>query len=182
MASCQESSLYRVERLTGAVADVIHTGLADPTGELSLAAEAGSIWILSDARGVLSRIDPQTNRVVATIPVAPHSFAAAFGFGSVWITNTGEPDAQGAGSVQCIDPQTGKVAATIPVGVSGPGGDIAAGAGRVWIRATEVLLSVIDPSPNRVFARFGPPAGSGGVHVGDGIVWVTAHDTNTVWA
>jgi YVTN family beta-propeller protein len=171
---------------------------------------------------VLSRIDPQTNRVVATIQVASHSFAAAFGFGSVWITNSGEPNAQGGGSVQRIDPQTnsvtatipvgpaprflaagegavwtlnqgdgtvtridpetGKVAATIPLGVPGPGGDIAAGAGRVWVRADKVLLSVIDPSTNRVVARFGPPAGSGGVRVGDGIVWVTAHDTNTVWA
>ncbi len=222
VANCQDASVYRIDLSTAAITAIIPTGLADPTGELSLAAGAGSIWVLTDPSGALSRIDPHANRVIATIQVAPLSFAAAFGFGSVWITNTGESGAQTAGSVERIDPQTNsviatiplgpaprflaagegavwtlnqgdgtvtridpqtnKVAATIAVGLPGPGGDIATGAGRIWVRAANVLLSVIDPLTNRVITRFGPPAGSGGVRVGDGIVWVTAHDTNTVWA
>jgi hypothetical protein len=30
-------------------------------------------------------------------------------------------------------------------------------------------------------SRYGPPAGSGAVRVAGELVWVTAHDTQTVW-
>ena len=76
---------------------------------------------------------------------------------------------------------TNRVAATIGVGVPGNGGDIAAGAGGVYVRAGFVLLSVINPTPNNVVERFGPVAGSGGVRVSGNRVWVTAHDIQTVW-
>ena len=57
----------------------------------------------------------------------------------MWVLN------QADGTVSRIDPKTNEVVATIDVGVPGPGGDIAAGEGAVWVRATKVLLSVIDP-------------------------------------
>ena len=233
VANCRDSSVYRVDRKSARVVAMIPTGLADRRGELSLAVGAGSVWVLSDRAGVLSRIDPRTNRVIARIAVAPFSFAAVFGFGSVWISNTGAPNAGGpgapasagtttAGSVQRIDPATNQVVATIPVGptprflaagergvwtlnqgdgtvsrvdpktnmvtatiavgVPGGGGDIDAGGGAVWVRASRVLLSVIDPRSNRVVERLGPVAGSGAVRVAGNAVWVTAHDIGTVWA
>jgi hypothetical protein len=43
------------------------------------------------------------------------------------------------------------------------------------------MLSAIDPATNRVTERYGPPAGSGAVRVADNLVWVTAHDTQTVY-
>ena len=221
VAGCQDRSLYRIDLQTARVVATIPTGLADRSGELSVDVGAGSVWLLTDAAGVLSRVDPETNKVIAQIPVKPDSFAAVFGFGSVWVTNTGDsrptdPGSvqridpvtnqviatipvgpvprflaageggvwtlnQGDGSVTRIDPARNRVAATIPVGVSGGGGDIAAGAGRVWVRATKVLLSTIDPATNRVIARYGPPAGSGAVRVAGDLVWITAHDTQTVW-
>jgi streptogramin lyase len=70
---------------------------------------------------------------------------------------------------------------TIPLGMEGGGGDIATGAGKVWVRGTRTLLATIDPATNRVTRIYGPPAGSGAVRVADDLVWVTAHDTNTVW-
>jgi DNA-binding beta-propeller fold protein YncE len=197
------------------------TGLADREVELSIAVGAGSVWLLTDQTGVLTRVDPQSNQIIARIPVAPYSYAAVFGFGSVWITNTGAPRSRGRGSVQRIDPGSNAVVATIPVGpkprflaagegavwalnqgdgsvsridpasnrlaakiatdVAGPSGDIATGAGRVWVRAEKILLSAVDPSTNRVTERFGPPAGSGAVRVAGNLVWVTAHDIETVW-
>lgn len=221
VASCREMGLDRVDLATHRIVARIRTGLADPKGELSLTAGAGSIWILSDSLGRLARVDPRTNRVVAEISVARHSFAAGFGFGSVWITNTGPTGSSGPGGVQRIDPRVERVVATIPVGpaprflavgeggvwtlnqgdgtvsridpttntrvsdiavgVPGTGGDIATGAGRVWIRAKPVLLSAIDPRSNRVVARYGPPAGSGAVRVAGRRVWVTAHDIERVW-
>lgn len=221
VANCRDRSLCRVDTATATVAATIPTGLADRSGELSVAAGAGSIWLLTDAAGVLSRIDPATNTVVAKIELAPNSYAAAFGFDSVWVTNTGVRGATGPGSLQRIDPATNAVVATIPVGpvprfltvgegavwtlnqgdgtvsrinpatnrvvatidagVPGDGGDIAAGAGRVWVRATKVLLQAIDPRTNQVVEVFGPVAGSGAVRVAGDAVWVSAHDIQTVW-
>jgi DNA-binding beta-propeller fold protein YncE len=221
VANCTDRSLYRIDRQTAAVVATIPTGLADRSGELSLAEGAGSAWLLTDAAGVLSRIDPKTNTVVARIAVAPNSYAAAFGFDSVWVTNTGARGATGPGALQRIDPATNTVVATIPVGpaprflaagegavwtlnqgdgtvsrvdpatnrvvatidagVPGTLGDIAAGAGRVWVRATKVLLQAIDPGTNRVLEVFGPASGSGAVRVAGDFVWVSAHDIQTVW-
>ena len=221
VADCKEASVFRIDLKTHQIAARVHTGLADPEGELSLAAGAGSIWVLSDAKGVLSRIDATTNRVVATIAVAPGSFAAVFGFGSVWISNTRSAIASSGGSVQRVDPATNRVVATIAVGptprflaageggvwtlnqgdgtvsrldparneavmsiatgMAGSGGDIATGRGRVWVRGKSILLATIDPATNRVVEVFGPPAGSGAVRVAGDLVWLTAHDIQTVW-
>jgi YVTN family beta-propeller protein len=98
------------------------------------------------------------------------------GEGAVWVLN------QTDGSVSRIDPKTNKVVGTIEAGVSGFGGDIAAGEGKVWVRGDKVLLVVIDPKTNKVVKRFGPPCGSGAVRAGGGKVWVTAHDVKKLWA
>lgn len=221
VVNCRAKTLVRVDLATNRVVTEIATGVADPSGELSVAAGAGSVWLLSDSAGVLSRIDPATNKVIARITVQPHSFAAVFGFGSVWISTTGRKGAVGAGSVQRIDPASNRVIATILVGptprflaageggvwtlnqgdgtvsridpatnslvatiqtaVPGGGGDIATGAGRVWVRAKPVMLQVIDPKRNVVIERYGPVAGSGAVRANEQNVWVTAHDIHTVW-
>jgi streptogramin lyase len=221
VVDCRERALVRIDLSTTRVAAVIPTGVADPEGELSVATGAGSVWLLTDRTGVLSRIDPATNSVVARIAVQPFSFAAAFGFDSVWTAAAAGGTPEGGGSLQRIDPRTNTVTATIPVGpgprflaagagavwtlhqgdgtvsrvdperntvaasvvaeASGPGGDIAVGAGRVWVRSTPSALSVIDPASNRVVAAYGPPCGSGAVRANERVVWVTAHDTRTVW-
>jgi len=216
VAECGERAVIRVGLRSHAIEARVPTGLADRSGELSIAAGAGSVWILSDSSGVLSRIDPASNRVTATVRVAAHSYAAVFGFGSVWISTTvtngsvqridprsnrvvatipvgpsprflaaGEGGVwtlnQGDGTVSRIDPATNKLAATIDVGVPGGGGDIAAGGGQVWVRATKTLLSVIDPKTNAVVRRYGPRVGSGAVRATVTQIWVSAHDTHTVW-
>jgi len=221
VVDCKSKALVRVSLATQKVIAEIPTGVGDPTGELSVATGAGSVWLLTDSLGVLSRIDPQTNTVIARIPVQAHSYAAVFGFGSVWISTTGAKGMREAGSVQRIDPRTNTVIATIAVGpvprflaageggvwtlnqgdgtvthidpatnrraatiaaaVPGGGGDIAAGAGRVWVRASKTLLQVIDPKRNVIVERYGPPAGSGAVRANGKHVWVTAHDIHTVW-
>ena len=141
----------------------------------------GAIWVTNTGRprstdnGSVQRVDPTTNSVVATITVHSQPRFLAAGEGAVWVLN------QRDGTVSKIDPRTNEVVATIEVGVPGPGGDIAAGEGAVWVRATKVLLSVIDPTTNKVIKRFGPAQGSGTVRAGDGKVWVSAHDVNKIW-
>ena len=89
VANCKDSSVYRIDLKSQKITARVPTGLADPDGELSLAAGAGSIWVLSNASGVLSRVDAATNTVIARVVVRPNSYAAAFGYDAVWITNTG---------------------------------------------------------------------------------------------
>ena len=64
----------------------------------------------------------------------------------------------------------------------GSPGEIAAAADAVWVRVTGDAVAVrIDPRTNAVVDRFGPGAGSGGVAIADNSVWITAHDTRTIW-
>ena len=141
----------------------------------------GAVWVTNTGEagstdyGSVQRIDPKTNKVVATITVRGQPRFFAVGEGGVWVLN------QTDGSVSRINPKLNQVVAQIEVGVPGPGGDIAAGAGAVWVRATKVLLSVIDPKTNQVVKRFGPPQGSGAVRAGQGSAWVSAHDVNKIW-
>ncbi len=173
VANCRDSSVYRINLTTLEVVSIIHTGLADPEGELSLAAGAGSVWVLTDKRGVLSRISPKTNQVVARIKVAPHSYAAVFGFKSVWVSNTGTADASGSGSVQRIDPTTNTVVATIPVGKTPR--FLAAGEGAVWVlNQGDGSVTRINPRKNQVAAvlPLGMAGTGGDIATGGHRVWV----------
>lgn len=170
--------LSRVAPLTNQVVAQIEVA----PSSFAAACGCGAVWVTNtgvadtDRDGTVQRIDPNTNAVVETITVGRTPRFLTTGEGAVWVLN------QGDGSVSRIDPESNRVIATIAVpGAAGGGGDIDAGAGRVWVRTTNTLLSVIDPTKNAVTEQFGPPAGSGAVCVADGLVWVTAHDIETVW-
>ena len=47
--------------------------------------DQGSVWVTSQCAGTLSRIDPDTNRVVATIELGYHPFDLAVGDGLAWV-------------------------------------------------------------------------------------------------
>jgi virginiamycin B lyase len=121
---------------------------------------------------------PISKVAIATLKIEGYpDFMAADGKGGVWILN------QGDGSVSRINPNTNQLIATIDAKVSGSGGDIAAGAGRVWLRGNKTIFLVeVDPKRNVISKRYGPLCGSGAVRVANKIVWVSAHDINTVWA
>ncbi len=121
-----------------------------------LAFGAGSLWIASGER--LARVDPSTDEVLATIPIAPDDSGpagVAFGAGAVWV-----PVAV-PGSVWRIDPKANKVVAKIPLGESLAGFiGVTATDGAVWISSGEQqngerggILMRIDPHRNRVTAR-----------------------------
>lgn len=164
---CSAATLVRIDPKRGRVTARIATGVADPEGEMSLAAGAGAVWIASDAAGTVSRIDPARNRVAATIKVAPNSRALAFGFGSAWLTNSD------ANSVQRIDPKLNRVVATIPVGKSP--GFLTAGEGAVWVQnQADGTVSRIEPKHDRVSAtiKIGRDLLYGDIATGAGRVWV----------
>ena len=76
----------RVDLKTGAVTATIPCAIGNTEG--SIAAGAGSIWIVTDTKGTLARLDPATNTVVAEIYVAPGSYGLTYGEDALWVTSS----------------------------------------------------------------------------------------------
>lgn len=147
----------------------------------AVAVGEGSVWATVDnANGgvddhLLVRIDPSTNEIVDTIPLA-EAGDIAVGAGSLWVASS-----QGSeGVILRIDPVTNDVVATIPVGsyVS----NVGFGFDAVWVTrhssddpaAGEVLR--IDIATNEVVARIRVGEGDArDVMFGEGSVWVYGH-------
>src|ERR1700681_3952692 len=87
-----------------------------------------SVWISNNPKNNVSKIDTQTNKIIATISVGKAPCAGlAIGFRSVWIPNCGD------GSVWRLDPLSQKRVASIATGVADTEGGITAGEGSIWI-------------------------------------------------
>lgn len=174
VASLAARGLVRVDLATNQAAPPIETGLADPKGELSLAATAEGVWVATSDAGVVSLVDAAAKAVVARVSVKPRSYALVSGFGSVWLSNTGRPGE--AGSVQRIDPTARRVVAEIPTGPQPR--FLAAGEGAVWtLNQGDGTVTRIDPETNRVAATIpvGVPGTGGDIATGHGRVWVRAN-------
>jgi virginiamycin B lyase len=171
VASCGDKSIVRISEKTNQVVARIPLTIANDEG--SIVADKHGVWVLSDAKGVLTRIDPSQNRIVAQITVKEHSFAAMAGFGSIWVTNTGDVSKKEQGSVQRIDPKTNTVIATIPVGIQPR--FLAVGEGGVWaLNQVDGSVSRIDPASNKVVATIecNAPGTGGDIAAGEGFIWV----------
>src|SRR3954462_1873556 len=82
---------------------------------INMAAGADGVWLLSPT-GVVLRVDPATNAVVARIEIPPSEFGAiAIGSGSVWVTDFDHD------TLHRIDPKTNKVVASVKVGTNPEG-------------------------------------------------------------
>lgn len=162
-----------VSRIDPATNKVI-ASVAVPPGSYTAVFGYNLIWVSSTDKSVVSVIHPATNAVIAEIPVDKNPRFMAAGEGYVWTLN------QGTGTVSKIDPRTMKVVATIDVGVPGPGGDIAAGEGAVWVSARTIPVSRIDPATGKVTAQFTGPGGDA-LRAGLGYVWLSNGREGRVW-
>jgi YVTN family beta-propeller protein len=141
-----------------------------PEGGTAVRAGLGGIWITYFFEGRIAHVDPETGEVVTEIDVGSGPHFLDVGEGGVWVMN------QSDGSVSHVDPTSDRVVATIPVDAEGIfGGDVTVGAGFIWLRASSELVAQIDPATDRVVARIGSPQASGGVHAGEGQLWIAAH-------
>ena len=148
-----------------------------PNGAKAVRAGLGAVWVSVAAPGQVVRLDPGSGQAVATVPVGQGASFLAVGPDAVWVINASDA------TVSRIDPATNAVTATIEVSSGGiSGGDIAASADAVWVRVIDDALAVrVDPRSNAVVDRLGPPAGSGGVAIAESAVWITAHDSQSIW-
>ncbi len=108
-----------------------------------IAAGGGAVWVLNQGDGSVSRIDPATNKVVATIEVGVPGGGGdiAVGEGSVWMTAFEH-------LLSRIDPSTNMVAQQFV----GKGGDaVRVALGSVWLSNYEAG-TVWRIDPRRVLA------------------------------
>ena len=167
--SCSERCLYKLQENTGQLLAKIPTGLSDVSGETSLAAGGGSVWILSDSAGVLSRINPGTNRVEARIKVSPGSVALCVGFGAIWVSDRVH------NQVQRVDLKSNLLTGSIAVGKNPR--FLAAGEGAVWtLDQGAGTVTRIDPGTRQVTATIDvqAPGGGGDIAAGGGRIWVVS--------
>lgn len=168
--SCGSRSLIRGSLKTGQILATIPITIADSEG--CIAAGAGSIWLAKSPAGTVSRIDPATNTVVASITVPSGSFCPVFANGFIWITSTEH------NLLSKIDPSTNRVVATIPVG-KGPR-FATAGAGSIWtLNQRDGTVSRVDAATGKLLANI--PAGLSGhggeIAFGFDAIWVTLNKT-----
>lgn len=173
---------------------------APSTGGIGIG--AGAVWVANTLANTVTRIDPQTNRVVATIPTgrSPEDLfhgptRVAVGHGAVWVAD-GRSDCS---CVHRIDPVSNGIIKTIRLGTPtfpefrlAPLG-IAVTPDAVWIalrhgREEDALAGSVvrvDPVTNEVVAvvPLGSSTDGGGptrIAAGAGAVWVGIPSSRTV--
>jgi len=159
-------NIVRLDLVTGKITATLPIPVAHDEG--AIAVGAGSVWVLTDRKGTLARIDPDTNKIVAEIYVAEGSYCAAFGEGAVWVTSTTK------NVLTRVDPQTNLVVESIAVGKAPR--FLAVGEGSIWVlNQTDGTISRVDAKTNKVTATIeaGLSGQGGDIAVGEGSVWVT---------
>ena len=110
----------------------------------------GSIWVTNHLDGTVSRVEPSTAAVQATIPVGEGPSALAEAGGSIWVANESE------GSITPIDPasstsdppvQVGSAAVSLVAEADGGPLWLAAGASATEHRGGTLVVSSPDEAP-----------------------------------
>jgi streptogramin lyase len=142
------------------------------TPSAGLDADSFAVWVPSDLDGSISRVDPLTNEVAASIDLGSGRSctlcwgAVATHAGSVWATSSSARLA-----LLGIDPQSNRVTAHLPLPVF-PSAVVTTNDGAVWVASVlDGAVVRFDPVSQQVLARINIPRPSR-LAAGDGVVWV----------
>jgi virginiamycin B lyase len=163
---CGKGSLLRLDSKTYKITATIPAGTLDRRG--TVAASPDSVWLLSDNKTTLSRIDPDQNAVVDEFRLTADCGNLTFGETSLWVTCPAE------NKVLRINPATSLVDKTIEVSARPEA--LAIGESSVWVLCgKEGKLDRIDPKTNKVSKTIdlAVPNAEGELAIGDGAIWVT---------
>ena len=163
---CGTSSLSRIDPKILKVTTTISSGLALVPG--MIAATADSVWLLTDNKTTLSRIDPDQNLVVGELRVPAGCRSLTFGESALWLACPAE------NKVLRIDPVTNLVEKSIEVSPQPVA--LAVGEGSIWaLCRKDGKIDRIDPKSGKVSKTIetGVPGVEGALAFGDGFLWVT---------
>jgi streptogramin lyase len=164
--NCGDQTLVRVDPRSGKVTATIGTGTGSAVR--AVAANPDSVWLLSDDKTTLSRIDPEQNAVVSELRLPAKCNSVQFAEAALWVTCPAE------GRVLRIEPKTNLV--TQRIEVAEPVAQ-AFGEGTVWVLSRkEGKVMRIDPKTNKVSTTIetGIPNAEGSLAFGEGSVWLSA--------
>jgi virginiamycin B lyase len=148
--------LLRVDPATGAVVARISVACNGAPG----AADDTAVWVSSGicGQGSVTRIDPETNTVVATVSrndLGGYPIGLADGLGALWgVVNRGRVGVNGEPDLLVrIDPATNRVAARLNLPQrAGLIPDVAVTAGAIWVTDYDQLLRIQPASGQRAEA------------------------------
>ncbi len=128
------------------------------------------VWVSNDPKGTVSKLDPKSNQVLATIDVGKEPGAGlALGFGSLWIPCCGDS------CIARLDIATDKVVARVQTPIAHSEGGLATGADSVWVLSNpKGELARIDPATNAVVAWIPVEKGSYACAFGKDALWITS--------
>jgi YVTN family beta-propeller protein len=133
------------------------------------------VWVANRADGTVSRVDPHTDTVDATVDVGAAPTAVAAGGGGVWVANRGDA------SVSRIDPERATVVGE-PVPVPKGSNQLAVGLGYVW--SSDPSSDTVSRIAPDLMQAVGDPIGVGdrptAVTTGVRYVWVANGGDSTV--
>jgi streptogramin lyase len=152
-------------------------------GPQGATAGAGSVWAADTTTNQVSRIDPATGSVIATISNPTLGTAACGNMAadatSVWLTAGCDRK-----DLWRIDPDSNTVASTIRL--PGVGSDVQIAFGSVWVSTyatpqaglAKAVLARLDPATNKVVAQTPIPySGQKPLATGDAVLWMGAGST-----
>ncbi|HKD09790.1 MAG TPA: hypothetical protein VKB79_28045 [Bryobacteraceae bacterium] len=163
---CGSQSLLRIDPKTYKVTATIGSGAADVAG--AIASSPDSVWLLSDRKATLSRIDPDQNAVVGEFRLPADCHSLAFGETSLWVACRSE------GKILRINPATNLVDKTIDVSAAPE--SVALGENSVWVLCLkDGKIDRIDPKTNKVTKTIdlNISGAEGSLAFGEGALWVT---------
>jgi virginiamycin B lyase len=135
-----------------------------------VAITAGAVWVGSTGPYAVHRIDPMTNKIVASVALPGEPCAGlATGFGSLWV-----PMCTTIPSLAKVDLVAGRLMTVFAVGPAAAEGGVTTGAGNVWLIVDKSgTLVGIDPVTGAIRRTVTVPAGSYNPYFNDGQIWVT---------
>jgi YVTN family beta-propeller protein len=176
------SSIVRIDPQTDqVVGDPIQPGIQ--LEDIAFGGDA--LWVTTVASGDLgapsdvdavSRIDPQSGEVVATIKVSRGPMSVAFTPEAIWVVNFG----MSGDTVIRIDPQTDQIAGE-PIQTGRAPLSVAVGEGSLWVANHDAhTITRIDLATNQIVANINVTSEPHRVAYGEGSVWVANFHINSV--
>jgi virginiamycin B lyase len=165
----KHAELVRIGANENKVSAILPQAPAGPEG--GIASSDDSVWMVTDKKGTLIRIDPVHNTVRQKITVPPGSYNPIYNHGRVWITSVER------NVLTAVDAHTGNVLDSISIGPKPR--FLASGGGSIWtLNQGDGTISRVDEKSRRVVATIaaGIPGPGGDIGYGADSVWSTVFD------
>jgi DNA-binding beta-propeller fold protein YncE len=167
-------TITRVNLAESKVTAVINVG-GKEVSPASVAASGNQIWFTDHAKKAVSRIDPETNRIIERIPVGFLVYDIAIDGDTLWLTNLGFL-APGGNRVVRVDTRSNRVVERIDVPAPAT---ITVGGGSVWVVEFGAVMdkpskvAQIDPQTNEIVEEM-PVATYDPYHMvyAEGSIWI----------